>query len=105
MPKYRMLLVEEMIESDSGEFTVTADTPELAAAILFNAHDQSREECTSWVSLPDGQKQHIEPDNVIKTRVFCVLLNEAGEEVTEVEPDFSNPPEPEIDYVGEGQSS
>jgi hypothetical protein len=100
-----MLLFEEMIESDSGEFTVTADTPELAAAILFNAHDRSREECTSWVRLPDGQKQHIEPDNVIKTRVFCVLLNEAGEEVTEVEPDFSKAPETEPDYIDQDQSS
>lgn len=43
MPKYRMLLVEELVESDCGEFDVEASTPEAAAAILIEAHDRARD--------------------------------------------------------------
>ncbi|MGB5083341.1 MAG: hypothetical protein WBO09_01775 [Methylocystis silviterrae] len=94
MPKYRILLVEELVESDCAEFDVTASTPEAAAAILIGAHDQAREDCSSWVSLPDGQRRHIEPDNVVRTRVFCVLLDEEGNEVREIDPNNSEAPSP-----------
>lgn len=86
MPKFRMLLVEEIVECDCAEFDVEASSPEAAAAILTEAHDRAREDCSSWVSLPDGQRRHIEPDNIVRTRVFCVLLDEQGNEVREIDP-------------------
>ncbi|MEK8121608.1 hypothetical protein WOB59_00360 [Methylocystis sp. IM4] len=79
-----MLLVEELVESDCAEFTVDAATPEAASAILVDAHARAREGCSSWVSLPDGQRKHIEPDNVVRSRVFCVLLDDNGDEVREI---------------------
>jgi hypothetical protein len=90
MPTFRMLLVEELVESDSGEFSVDAQTPQDAAALLIEAHNRARDQCTSWVTLPDGQKRHIEPENVVRTRVFCVLLDDKGEEVAEIDSSSTN---------------
>lgn len=87
MPKFRMLLVEELVESDCAEFTVDAATPEAASAILVDAHTRARDSCSSWVSLPDGQRKRIEPDNVVRSRVFCVLLDDSGDEVREIDLD------------------
>lgn len=88
MPKYRMLLVEELVESDSAEFSVDADTPETASAILIDAHARARDRDSNTVSLPDGQAHRIEPDNVVRSRVFCVPLDDEGNEVREISDDF-----------------
>lgn len=98
MSKYRMLLVEELVESDCGEFDVEASTPEAAAAILIDAHGRARDEDSSWVSLPDGQRRRIEPENVVRTRVFCVLLDEKGDDVREIDP--NNPETPSASDAG-----
>lgn len=88
-----MRLVEQLIEEDSGDFTVEADTPALAAAILLQAHDAAREADRNLVTLPDGQSRNIEPDDVVGNRVFCILLNEAADEIGgEIEPDYRTPP-------------
>ncbi len=87
MPKFRMLLVEELVESDCAEFSVEAPTPEAASAILVDAHARARDSCSSWVSLPDGQRKHIEPENIVRSRVFCVLLDDNGDEVREIDLD------------------
>ncbi len=88
-----MRLVEQLIEEDSGDFTVEADTPALAAAILLQAHDAAREADRNLVTLPDGQSCNIEPDDVVGNRVFCILLNEAADEIGgEIEPDYGTPP-------------
>ena len=91
MPKYRILLVEELVLSDSGEFTVEAPTATAAAKILFDAHSHSRNECTDLVRLADGQEQNIEPDAVARTHVFCVLLDEAGNQIQEIQPTVPTP--------------
>lgn len=88
MTRHRMRLVEQLIEEDSGDFTVAAPTPEHAAAVLLAAHDQARERGSNRVRLPDGQSCRIEPDNVVRTRTFCLLLDEGGQEVREVEPGY-----------------
>ncbi len=87
MPLYRMLLVEELVESDSGEFNVEAESPAAAAATLIAAHNAARDNDSDIVRLPDGQARTISPDDVIRNRVFCILLDETGAEVCEVEPD------------------
>lgn len=89
MTRFRMRLVERLIEEDSGDFTVEAATPELAAGILLRAHDAARDECEDLVVLPDGQSCRIEPTDVVANQVFCMLLNEAGEEIgSEIEPHY-----------------
>jgi hypothetical protein len=84
---YRLRLVKELIEGDSGEFTVNAATPQAAAAVLLTAHAKAREKGSNHVILPDGQAQWIEPDAIIKTRVFCVLLDDHGNELYEIDPE------------------
>ena len=91
MTRHRMRLVEQLVEEDSGDFTVDAATPELAAGILVAAHDAARDRCEDLVVLPDGQSRLIEPTDIVRSHVFCVLLDEAGEEVREVEPDRQRP--------------
>jgi hypothetical protein len=85
MPTYRILLVEEQVESDCAEFRVTASTPRDGANILVDAHARAREKSSNWVSLPDGQSARIEPDNLVRTHVYCVLLDDDGNEVEEID--------------------
>lgn len=83
--------VEQLVEEDSGDFTVEAPTPELAAGILVAAHGAARDRCDDLVVLPDGQSRRIGPTDVVRTRVFCLLLDENSEEVREVEPGGHEP--------------
>ena len=85
MPKFRILLVEELVLSDSGEFTIEASTPAEAAAALIEARHAGLDNDDDTVRLPDGQTQHIEPEDVVRSRTFCVLLDEDGDEVGEIE--------------------
>jgi hypothetical protein len=90
--RYRMLLVEQLIEEDSGEFLVEAASPGAAAAILHRAFDQARDRDSNIVTLPDGQAHHIEPTDIMHSRIYCILLDDAGNEVGEIEPDFAATP-------------
>jgi hypothetical protein len=65
-----MLLVEE----DSGDFQV-------GAAILHNAPDQAR---------------HIAPTDIMHSRIYCIVLDDAGNDVGEIEPDFAAAPAPSV---------
>lgn len=88
MTRHRMRLVEQLIEEDSGDFIVEAPTPALAAGILLAAHNRAREQCSNVVTLPDGQRRRIEPTNMVENSVFCMLLDEAGQEVKEIDPEW-----------------
>lgn len=93
MTRYRIRLVEQSILEGSGDFTVEADTPELAAAVLLQAHEAARKECRDLVVLADGQSRRIEPREVIDNKLFCIRLDEAGDEIGgEIEPDDGPPP-------------
>jgi len=93
MTHYRMRLVEQSILEGSGDFTVDADTPELAAAVLLRAHNVAREACRDLVVLADGQSRPIEPREVVDNNVFCIRLDEEGDEIGgEIEPDDGSPP-------------
>jgi hypothetical protein len=80
-----MLLVEE----DSGDFQV-------GAAILHNAPDQARDRDSSIVTLPDGQARHIAPTDIMHSRIYCIVLDDAGNDVGEIEPDFAAAPAPSV---------
>jgi len=88
MTRYRLRLVEQSMLEDSGDFIVEADTPELAAAVLLRVHDAAREACRDLVVLPDGQSRPIEPRKMVDNNVFCIRLDDAGDEVGgEIKPD------------------
>jgi len=93
MTRFRVRVVEHLIEEASGDFTVEADTPAQAAAVLFQAHDTARDKGEDLVVLSDGQSCNIEPTDVVGTRVFCLLLDEEGDEIGgEIVPDWGTPP-------------
>ena len=83
-----MRLVERRIQEGTCDFIVEAPTPALAAAILLAAHKQAFKQCSNLVTLPDGQSRRIEPTNVVENNVFCMLLDEAGQEVKEIDPEW-----------------
>jgi hypothetical protein len=87
MTKYRILLVEELVLSDSAEFFVESDTPAGAAAILIKARQAGLDEDTDTVHLPDGQRAQITPQNIVESRLFCVLLDDAGNQIVEIPTD------------------
>ena len=87
-----MRLVEQLTEEGSGDFTVDAATPEQAAAILLAAHAKARARCSNQVHLPDGQSCWIEPNSAVDTCTFCLLLDERGQELREVEPASAETP-------------
>ena len=90
MTRHRMRLVERLIEEDSGDFLVDAPTPALAAGILLAAHDRAREQDSNLVTLPDGQRRRIEPTNVVENITFCMLLDETGREIKEIDPEWES---------------
>ncbi len=93
MTRYRIRLVEQSILEGSGDFTVEADTPALAATVLLRAHDAAREAYRDLVVLPDGQSRRIEPREVVDNNVFCLRLDNVGDEVGgEIKPDDGPPP-------------
>ena len=100
MTRHRMRLVEQVIEEGSGDFTVDAPTPEQAAAVLLAAHDRARERASNQVTLPNGQSCRIEPDTVVETCTFCLLLDDSGQEVREVEPDHGEQPATRSEHGG-----
>lgn len=81
--KYKTLAAEP---SDAGA----------ATAILLQAHDDARDADRNLVVLPDGQARTIDPADVVSNRVFCILLNDDGEEVREIEADCPES-EPDVD--------
>jgi hypothetical protein len=85
MRKFRILLVEELVLSDSGEFTIEASTPAEAAAALIEARYAGLDNDDDTVRLPDGQTQHIEPEDVVRSSIFCMLLDDDGYEIGEIE--------------------
>ncbi len=101
MTRHRMRLVEQVIEEGSGDFLADAPTPERAAAVLLAAHAQARERASNQVSLPDGQSCRIEPDAMVETHTFCVLLDETAQEVREIEADHGEQPATRSEHGGD----
>ena len=88
MTRHRMRLVERRIQEGSCDFIVEAPTPALAAAILLAAHRRALKQCSNLVTLPDGQSRYIGAMFVIENSGLCKLLDEAGQEIEEVTPEW-----------------
>ncbi len=88
MTRHRMRLVERRIQEGSCDFLVEAPTPALAAAILLAAHRRAFKQCSNLVTLPDGQSRHIGAMFVVENSGLCKLLDEAGQEIEEVIPEW-----------------
>lgn len=88
MTRHRMRLVERRIQEGSCDFLVEAPTPALAAAILLAAHRRAFKQCSNLVTLPNGQGHHIGAMFVVENSGLCKLLDEAGQEIEEVIPEW-----------------
>ena len=88
MTRHRMRLVERRIQEGSCDFIVEAPTPALAAAILLTAHKRAFKQCSNLVTLPDGQSRYIGAMFVVENSGLCKLLDEAGQEIEEVTPEW-----------------
>jgi len=84
MTIHRMILVQESIQSGMGQFFVDSASPEEAATTLFAAHETARKALSQSITLEDGQSQCLEPTSTIKTRIFCVVIDDNGREVAEI---------------------
>jgi len=91
MPKHRILLVEELVLSDSAEFTVECGTTAEAAFQLIKARLAGLDEDTDTVRLPDGQSAVVKPENIVRSRIFCMLLDENGIQIGPIEPSDTAP--------------
>ena len=83
-----MRLVERIVQEGICDFLVEAPTPALAAAILLAAHKQAFKQCSNLVTLPDGQSRYIGATFVVENSGLCRLLDEAGQEIEEVAPEW-----------------
>ena len=97
-----MRLVEQLIEEDSGDFLVEAPTPELAAGILLQAHQVARAQDSNLVTLADGQCRHINPTHAARNETFCLLMDDNGEEIEEVHPEWQSAPDNEQQQAADG---
>ena len=97
MTRHRMRLVERRIQEGTCDFIVEAPTPALAAAILLTAHKRAFKQCSNLVTLPDGLAEtqsvcrwsrYIGGMFVIENSGLCRLLDEAGQEIEEVAPEW-----------------
>ena len=89
MTQHRMRLVEQLIEEDSGDFIVEAPTPALAAGILLRAA-RCRPASGAATSSPCrmGNPAASTRPTWSKTAPSASLLDEAGQEIKEVEPEW-----------------
>ena len=88
MTRHRMRLVERIVQEGSCDFIVETPTPALAAAILLAAHKQAFKQCSSLVMLPHRQSRYIGGRFVVENSGLCRLLDETGQEIEEVIPEW-----------------
>jgi hypothetical protein len=84
MTIYAIRLVAQTTRQGSIDFKVEAASPSAAAAIIAEAHNQTEASGTGLMLLPDGQEELFEIVDVVARERTFFLLDDAGEEVTEV---------------------
>lgn len=74
MPRYRVTLVERVIEADEIAFGIEAETPAAAARIALAAiPDKTDADGTRWIVLPDGQEGGLRPREVAHSEVTAEI--------------------------------
>ena len=83
-----MRLVERRVQEGTCDFIIEAPTPALAAGVLLTAYNKAREQCSNFVTLPNGQSRYIRSMFMIENSGLCRLLDAAGQEVKEIDPEW-----------------
>ena len=98
MTRHRMRLVERRVQEGTCDFIIEAPTPALAAGILLTAYKRAFKQCSNLVTLPDALAEtqsvcrwsrYIGGMFVIENSGLCRLLDETGQEVKEIDPEWN----------------
>jgi tRNA pseudouridine-54 N-methylase len=84
MTIYAIRLVAQTTRQGSIDFKVEAASPSAAAAIIAEAHNQREASDSGLMFLPDGQEELFEIVDVVSRERSFFLLDETGEEVSEI---------------------
>ncbi len=84
MPIFTIRLVERTTNEGSADFKVDAPTASDAAAIVAEAHARAQVIGSNMVTLPDGQTQVVESEDVVARDRRFVLIDDQGAEVAEI---------------------
>ncbi len=84
MTLFNIRLVERTTKQGVADFKVDAPTAGVAASIVAEAHARAQALGIAMVTLPDGQIQVLEAEDVVARDRRFLLLDEAGAEVAEI---------------------
>lgn len=81
---FNIRLVERTTTQGVADFRVDAPTASVAAGIVAEAHARAQALGVNMVTLPNGQTQVLEAEDVVSRDRRFLLLDEAGTEVAEI---------------------
>lgn len=81
---FTIRLVERTTQQGVANFEVDAPTASVAASIVAEAHARAQALGINMVTLPDGQTQVLEAEDVVARDRRFLLLDAAGTEVAEI---------------------
>ena len=84
MRTFNIRLIERTTHQGSADFRVDADTPAVAATIVADAHAGAQVDGTNMVTLPGGQTQVVEAEEIVARERTFMLLDDAGTEIREI---------------------
>lgn len=82
--RFNIRLVERTTKQGIADFKVDAPTASVAASIVAEAHARAQALGINMVTLPDGQTQVLEAEDVVSRDRRFLLLDAAGTEVAEI---------------------
>jgi hypothetical protein len=84
MSTFNIRLIERTTHQGSADFRVDAETAAAAATIVADAHAGAQADGTNMVTLPDGQTQVVEAEEIVARERTFMLLDDAGTETREI---------------------
>jgi hypothetical protein len=83
MNTFNIRLIERTTHQGSADFRVDAESAAAAATIVADAHTGAQADGTNMVTLPDGQTQVLEAEEIEARERIFLLVDDAGTEIRE----------------------
>ena len=84
MSSFNIRLIERTTHQGSADFRVDAETEAAAATIVADAHTAAQANGTNMVTLPDGQTQVVEAEEIVARERTFMLVDDDGTEIREI---------------------
>jgi ABC-type cobalamin/Fe3+-siderophores transport system ATPase subunit len=84
MSTFNIRLIERTTHQGSADFRVDAESAAAAATIVADAHTGAQAHGTNMVTLPDGQTQVVEAEEIVARERTFLLVDDAGTEIREI---------------------